>query len=553
MHPLHGTFVRALSLVAAALAAAGCATTRPPIAGEAVEAHVAPEEAIHDASRREARRAERHFTDGSLLEMRERHAEAIAEYRRALAIDSTRSAIYYAIGKSFRELNEVDSAIHYTRLALARSTTLTGHEQLADLLMVAGDVDGAIEQYEAMLVLDPNHLQSRYLLARLLQRREPERAVAHFEYILRNLTDDADVMLRLAELYLDAGNVDGAIGIMERMLALEPTSSELHQMMMTLLLDATRYGAALELLRAAETRVPVGPSLESFYLETLREADERLADERAIGDSLAAYARELVIRSAAATQTWNVRFAGGIVALTLGDSTRAEALFARALADSLATPEAWTQVAARYVDGDDPRTGLRIVSGSMGRFAGDYRIPYLYGLLHRAAGDADSAATWIRASIDLYEENAEAWESLARIYESQGKIGASDAAYEKSVDLDPDNPSVLNNFAFALARRGSRLDRALELVTRALDLEPQNESFLDTRGWVHYRRGELDAALEYISRAVAAGGADAEVYEHLGDVLKARGDYAGAREAYARARELDPTREGLSTRIESVR
>jgi tetratricopeptide (TPR) repeat protein len=535
-----------LPLVAASLCA--CSAARPAVS-------TAPDSmtVVTTYAGRDHRRAERHFTDGSLLEMRERHAEAIAEYRRALEYDSTRSAIYYAIGKSFRELNEIDSAVHYTRLALARTSTLDAHEQLADLLMLTGEIDGAIDQYEAMLALDPNHLQSRYLLARLLQRRNPERATEHFEYILRNLTDDADVMLRLAELYLESGNVDDAVEMMQRMIALEPTSPELHQMMTTLLLDAGRYNEAIGVLRAAETRVPAGPMIESFYLETLREVDDRLRDERATNDSLVGFARELVIRSAATTQSWNVRLAGGMIALTTGDSARAEALFARALDDTLATAETWTMVASRYVDGGDPATGVRIVGPTVGRYRDDYRVPYLFGALHYAAGDLDSAIAWIRESITIYEDNAEAWGTLGRIYETLDRVGASDAAYEKSVELDPENAAVLNNFAYALARRGSRLERALELVNLALAIEPENESYLDTRGWIHFRRGELDEALTYLTRAVDAGGASAEVYEHLGDLQKARGDYAAARIAYQNAMRLEPERDGIAARLESVR
>ena len=561
--PILGAATRIIAAAVAAIAVtlaatlAGCASTQPAVVLAADDSVDAPT----DVERRVASRmAERHFTDGSLLDMRERHAEAIAEYRRALRFDSTRGPIYYAMGRSFRELNEFDSALHYTELALRYAPTLDVHEQMADLLMLAGEVDRTAEQYEAMLAIEPNHLQARYMLARLLQRRDPARAIPHYEFILRNLTDDVDVMLRLAELYLDAGNVDASVRLLERMIAMEPTNADLHRMTTTILLDAERYAEALALLRAAGERLPAGALLESFYLETLREIGERLDDrlrhassrEPADDDSLLTYARELVVRSAAAGQLSSTRLAGGAVALRIGESARAEALFTRALADSLASAHAWLLVAESYLEQADPVTGIRVLRGELHRFADDFRVPFLFAQLHDADGNADSAVEWVRHSLRIYDDNAEAWGMLGRLYEDLGRVGASDAAYEKSIDLDPENAAVLNNFAYSLAQRGSRLDRALELATRALELEPENEIFLDTRGWVHYRRGELALALEYLERAVDAGGAAAEVYEHLGDVHRARGASADARDAYRRALELEPERAGLRERLLSV-
>ena len=539
------------ALVASALAASvflgACATPRPAVT-EATPSSDHPRDV-----RQSARLAERHFTDGSLLEMRERHAEAIAEYRRALELDSSRGSIYYAIGKNFRRLDQIDSAILYTRMAADRGGALEVYEQLADLMMLSGDIDGAIAQYDSMLTIEPDHLQSRYMAARLLQRREPARAIEHYEYILRNLTDDTDVMLRLAELYLDAGNVDGAIGMMTTMRSLEPTNPDLHHMMATLLLDAGRYAAALEVLTSAEEHVAIGAPLEEFYGESLRDVADRLDEGHGADDSVRIYAAALVARASASAQSPGVRLLAGGVAIAIGDSARAEALFARSIADSSSSAQAWIQVAGTYLELNDPATGLRVVGPETGRFADDYRVPLMLGLLHEAAGAPDTAIAWIRRSVELYDEQAEAWAALGRIYAATGKVGASDAAYEKSIGIDPENATVLNNFAYALARRGSRLERALELVTKALEYEPENESFLDTRGWVHFRRGELDAALADLEKAAAAGGASAEIYEHLGDVHKARGAYIDARRAYERAAELEPERDGLEARLRSVR
>src|SRR5690606_30216079 len=99
----------------------------------------------------------------------------------------------------------------------------------------------------------------------------------------------------------------------------------------------------------------------------------------------------------------------------------------------------------------------------------------------------DSAEHYLRRSVAMEQRNSDAWGHLAFIYNQQGKVAASDNAYERALEHDPYNPTLLNNFAYSLADRGKRLEKALGMVERALETEPENESYLDTRGWIYFR------------------------------------------------------------------
>lgn len=77
------------------------------------------------------------------------------------------------------------------------------------------------------------------------------------------------------------------------------------------------------------------------------------------------------------------------------------------------------------------------------------------------------------------------------------------------------DPVQYNNLAYALAQVGRDLDRALELVNKALESEPGDFHFLDTKAWVLFKMGRIDDAMEYIEKAVISGGAeDPEVLRH---------------------------------------
>ncbi|MGB9824316.1 MAG: hypothetical protein ACPLN0_05345 [Candidatus Hydrothermia bacterium] len=77
---------------------------------------------------------------------------------------------------------------------------------------------------------------------------------------------------------------------------------------------------------------------------------------------------------------------------------------------------------------------------------------------------------------------------------------------ENYVNQDTVSPAVLNNLAFAICESGADLHRALGLVDRALDREPDNYYFLDTKAWILYKLERLEEAQYYIKKAVELGG-----------------------------------------------
>jgi tetratricopeptide (TPR) repeat protein len=102
------------------------------------------------------------------------------------------------------------------------------------------------------------------------------------------------------------------------------------------------------------------------------------------------------------------------------------------------------------------------------------------------------------------------------------------------------------------AERGERLNEAERLVARALEREPANAAFLDSMGWVLFRKGDAAAARVPLERA-ASSSRDPIVFEHLGDCLDALGEPAAALERYEQARELGGGGAALQDKIDRAR
>jgi tetratricopeptide (TPR) repeat protein len=123
------------------------------------------------------------------------------------------------------------------------------------------------------------------------------------------------------------------------------------------------------------------------------------------------------------------------------------------------------------------------------------------------------------------------------------------AAYDRALSLDPDNSTALNNYAYFMSLRRERLEEAYVMSRRSVELVPDNPSYLDTLGWIYYKKGDYENARKYIASSIDNGGSSATILEHMGDVLDKLGDQNGAREWWEKAFDRDPERTYLLERI----
>ena len=104
------------------------------------------------------------------------------------------------------------------------------------------------------------------------------------------------------------------------------------------------------------------------------------------------------------------------------------------------------------------------------------------------------------------------------MFERQKKFDLAEAEFRQVLKLNPENSSALNYLGYMLADRNVRLQEALDMIKKAVDMEPNNGAFLDSLGWVYFRLNRLDEAAEQLRRSLDRGSRDPTVHEHLGDV-----------------------------------
>ena len=154
--------------------------------------------------------------------------------------------------------------------------------------------------------------------------------------------------------------------------------------------------------------------------------------------------------------------------------------------------------------------------------------------VHVSAGDlyrqlerfGDAAAAYERA-LDRYSDDAEEqWfvhYARAICYERLGEWEKAESDFRRALELNPEQPQVLNYLGYSLVEKQIKLDEALGMIERAVAKQPNSGYIVDSLGWVLYRLGRYDEAVDHMERAAELMPVDPVVNDHLGDVLWAVG------------------------------
>lgn len=141
------------------------------------------------------------------------------------------------------------------------------------------------------------------------------------------------------------------------------------------------------------------------------------------------------------------------------------------------------------------------------------------------------------------KENPEPLYFRGICYERLKQWDAAVADFLKVLEVSPNNADALNYLGYTWVDRNENLDRAFEMIRKAVELEPNSGAIVDSLGWAHYKLGQYDEARVQLEKAVALSPSSATIIDHLGDVYWKLGRFREAGYQWKRALEFDPTDE----------
>ncbi|MXX05307.1 MAG: tetratricopeptide repeat protein [Gammaproteobacteria bacterium] len=384
--------------------------------------------------------------------------------------------------------------------------------------------------------------------------------------------------IRIALVQLLAQNQEFAAALtefeqMSERAELTPDLVRLHAQLHT---SVGQNDGALEALRAGLERFPEDRELRLTYARLLLQQRELEAAREQFG-----------IMLAQAPDDWEILLSTGLLDLETENYESAIGIFEQTLAagmneddshfylgyanqqlgDVLAAIEHFRQVRQgvdNFLPAQQQATRLSI---QLGQFEeahdwlaqlsrGSSRLEVQFISMESAIllqeGYPERAGELLDLSLNRYPNHADLLFSRVFVHDAVGDMAGSEADLQQIIRMQPDNARALNHLGYMLADRTERYEEALELIERAIALEPEDPAIIDSLGWAQYKLGILEEALENLRRAYAAF-PDHEVAAHLGEVLWALDRREEAEQIWEEALAENPESEYVLPTMERLK
>jgi tetratricopeptide (TPR) repeat protein len=210
----------------------------------------------------------------------------------------------------------------------------------------------------------------------------------------------------------------------------------------------------------------------------------------------------------------------------------------------------------------DADRAVRLLTEARRRFLGAPEIVYYLAVAQSEAKQTQQAVATFEEALHEAQLDQDNDIPNAKFYFNYGATAEQAGLYEKAADLlrksialDPTNSAEACNYlGYMWADHDMNLDEAETMIKRALEMDPNNPSYLDSLGWVEFRKGKFDQALNnLLSAAKTADHEDPVIFEHIGDAYFKLNRISEALESWQKALTLDPKNKNLANKIERTK
>jgi len=422
-----------------------------------------------------------------------------------------------AIGQAFAVLSRMpdkQAALRILSTAIGDSNArhlAAGHMALADMARAAGDHVRALAESRLALTAAP---------------RSEDAAIRVFEY---GLNVDSERALREATEFT----------------ALQPNARRLRVIVASHLADRGQFEAAMAELKSMAQRSPEDFDLlfmqaqVSYRAKQLEQArgfldqyiavqSQRLKASAAAGatDAPAALAEAYQLLSKIAEEQGQLDEAVSLLAKIDDPSLRHISRIRQAL---IRAKQKRVDEALALIDSANAQTDKELM---MGASAGAQIL--------RDANRLPEAIKRMQALDQRMPDTVNVKYELAMLHERADQLREAERLLRQVMVLDPGHAHAHNALGYSLADRNRRLPEALALITRALEISPQDPFILDSMGWVKFRMGQYKEAVEYLQRAYEKR-PEAEISAHLGEALWKMGQQSEARKVWQEGMAKEPS------------
>lgn len=508
---------------------------------------------------------------------------ALDQFMVCLSMNGKDGAIMYEVAYIYFITEQLDQALFFIESACQLENENVWYLQLlASVQQEKQLYSKALSSYKKLLQLDQYNQDWYFEIARLhLLSGQPREAIKAYNMLEKEIGFNRGLMEQKKNIYLDIGDKKGAIQELNKWLATDSTNlsilNELAQLytltgntqketktLEKILRIDPENGAALLILsdnyrNDGDLQKSFQATKKAFKSKTLSIDSKmrRLLSYYDLGSdtSVLKYAFPLieVLKQTHPEDPKPYTIAGDYYYRS--DQNELAAIdFEKALDLEPSRYPIWQQLMIIYFDFSDYQKVTNLADSCLELFPSQTTAYYFSGLANLQLKNYDKCIQNLQDGLFFIVNNeplkGQFFTALGDAFYGQENYEESDKSYEKALQIDPQDVYVLNNYSYYLSLRSEKLEKALEMMKKCVEIKPGVSSYEDTYAWVFFQLKDYENAHKWLLKAIASGGNNSTtIVEHYGDVLYFLGQTDQALKQWLEAKELGSESESLERKI----
>ena len=338
-----------------------------------------------------------------------------------------------------------------------------------------------------------------------------EKAVLEMEKLVAAYPDDIQFKGYLSETYLKAGKKEKAVALLERIVEEDPSVGKAHYALYSIKRDGGKYMEAMSHLKEAfkydDLSLLQKMQAVTVFLNDFKKDSSLKADLFDFSEILASNYPNFIEPYIFKSDIYG----------TMGQYDSARYYTRKALSIDPSEFQLWSKLLGANALLNDVDQQIEDTEEALTLFP---NVIALYVSLSYAYLEKEDYTTGIKIAdegLDVALDKRDKIQLLlckASAFDKQEMYQAADKNFDKVLKMNPFNATVLNNYAFSLANRKIKLEKADSMITTALRLEPSNPFYLDTKAWILYGKEEFEQALKILNKCMQLDPKGKEYYTH---------------------------------------
>lgn len=483
-----------------------------------------------------------HFINGLILERRGNYSDALKEYEKTIILDNEALSAYkqalnlgILMGK-FEQAEEWAAYIVKVDSGTSDNWVLYGNVQWAQ-----GKIEPAKKAFKKAISMDAMNADALYQLASLYIKDDYKKALNHFEkYIKLRPENSADVYYQMASIYSSKNKLEE----MKKYLELSIKESSFYLLPRYMLAE---YYEIKKDTMAAIAQYQEILNINPENIELFNYVGELYSNSEAVakGEKYFLKAYELDNSNSAAC------FWLAIINEHRKDF-KAAIKYLKSSKEMDKDPRISLRLSFYYTQSGGYGEAIRLLEDAHLKWPQDTEIAYFLALGYDDIHKTKKSLEMLKVIVEKNPSNMDARMQYAVISEREGDIKVAEENFRAILKKNPNDDVVLNYLGYSLADRGMKLDEAEKFILMANEYSPSNAAYMDSLGWLYFKRGKLKEALKEIRAAIELSKNDSVMWEHLGAIYNAMRDYEKAWYSWKVALMLDLKNEKLTKEIEKL-